>query len=581
MRKIFSFLISTMLLLTLFTTTVFAVTVDSVAVDGKNITLDAPLKQYGDSNWIPLSSVVKSLGATITWSGDTATIKDKNTTLVLTLNSNKYEKNGKTIYRMVQPTKINDQVYVNLKFIYNILGYTVSLENNSSTVTINTTKPYTLNEYVYNDYTATISFDDTYSFSTGRYMLNPNMTATFVKNMKTGEVKEIYHSRQFSKPIWTRDDKLIFLGAGNDIEKNIPTYMIYDTATSKVSTLGSNSNSSLGVYVQPKNCFIYLSGSKYYSYDLSTNKTTEITKKQYDEFTKIQSDKEGDRNKPYNVYLDGKKLDMETAPQNYRNSLYVPLSFITKELGATVNWTSPNVTIKQGDINLVLTINSNAYTLNGKTYYTQYRPIILNNRTYVPIRFLSNIFGYTVHYENVGQVLKIDTTKKTTVDNSFIDDNSTFTLSPNGEYGYKYEGKATVYFKNMKTGEFKEIYYCTGHFDIEWVQRENKTQLIISGNADPVTGAYGDLFMLYDPATDKIKTIVKAYNGGYVKSLDAFAYSTTVYASDGTTDRGSSFYLRDMKTGKDTKITQDQFYKYIYTPADYEHYLKYKQDYNK
>ncbi len=575
MRRIFSFLLTTMLMLTLFTTTTFAETIDSIYVDGNKVTLEAPLKNINNTNWIPLSSVKNTLGATITWSGDTATVKDGDTTLVLTINSNKYVKNGTTFYSQYQPTKVDNQVYLHMKFLYNTLGYTLNHQSNPTKISIDKTKPATWDNYFVdtaNYYT--LSFDDTYGFRfTYPHMSSkPNVYETYVKNMKTGEFRLVHSSKQKPDPVWTKDNRLIFLGE----ENSKPNYMIYNANTMSVSKLGT-ANSSGGVYLQPKNCFIYLSNSTYYSYDLGANTNTQITKAKYDELVKSQSDKAGD-GKVYNIYIDDRKLEMDIEPQNFDSSLYVPLSFISKELGATVSWQSPNITIKKGDLNLVLTANSNTYTKNGVTYYTQYKPIIYNSRTYVPLRFISNVFGYpvdfTASYSNKGGgTIKIDTTKQVTSANTFIEDNSTFTLSPNREYGYKVEGKATVYLKNMTTGAFKELYVCSGHFSIKWI---NTNQLIIGGNRDPFTGEYRDCFMLYDPTTDKMSIIVDAYYGGYVESLNAFAHSTTEYRSDATSDVGSSFYLRDMKTGKDTQITQDEFYKYIYTPEHYEIYLKSK-----
>ncbi len=284
------------------------------------------------------------------------------------------------------------------------------------------------------------------------------------------------------------------------------------------------------------------------------------------------------QNVEYKVYVDSDVVEMDSQPSMYRNSTFVPISFIAKELGATVDWASPNVTIKKGDTTLVLTVGSNAYTKNGETFYTQYKPFISNGRTYVPLRFVSNAFGYPVTYDEtndwaqdkgsdytITKNIRIDTTKTAKPDNTFVEDNSTFTLSPNGKYGYKAIDKI-VYYKNIETGEFKEVYSTSGHFDAYWV---NNNKLVLSGYHDENGKDGKAVFLLYDPTTDKLTKIVDAYYGFYYEPTNSFMYSTTVYASDGTTDEGSKFYSKDMSTGKVTEITKDKFYEYKDLERDY------------
>ncbi len=292
----------------------------------------------------------------------------------------------------------------------------------------------------------------------------------------------------------------------------------------------------------------------------------------------------------YKVFIDNKEVEMDSRPDLYRGSTFVPISFIAKELGATVNWESPNVTIKKDDTTLVLTVGSNAYTKNGELRYSQYQPFIVNGRTYVPLRFVSNIFGYPVSYEHTNDrtensgrnytttySINIDTSKQAIIENNFVDDNSSYTISPNGKYGIKshrYNGSMikntfdtpktnsrieAVYLKNMETGEFKELYFTSAHSGAYWTA-DNK--IILSGHEDINGGKSRSHFMIYDPMTDKFKNIVDAHYGFYYEPTNSFMYSTTEYRSDATSDEGSKVYAKDLNTGKVTTITKDEYYEF-------------------
>ncbi len=279
--------------------------------------------------------------------------------------------------------------------------------------------------------------------------------------------------------------------------------------------------------------------------------------------------------KSYTIYIDSKVVQMDTQPELYRNSTFVPVSFIAKELGFSVNWQSPKVTIQNKDTTLVLEVGSNAYTMNGKTYYTQYQPYVSNGRTYVPLRFISNAFGYPVNYtaDTVGNgSIKIDTTKTVTSTNTFVDDNSTFTLSPNKKYGYKVESfvynyatgglnqARVTYFKNMDTGEFKELAFTSRHHKAYWT---NDNRLVLGGEKTPTKGDnFSPNFTIYDPVTETLTPLADAYFGRYIDNKNLFIYETTVYNSDSTNDSNSSFYSKDLTTGKVTKITREQYEKY-------------------
>lgn len=60
---------------------------------------------------------------------------------------------------------------------------------------------------------------------------------------------------------------------------------------------------------------------------------------------------------------------------------------------------------------IVLTIGSTEAIVNGKEITLDVAPVIMNNRTLVPIRFVSEALGYEVSWDEATQQVKIKTTK--------------------------------------------------------------------------------------------------------------------------------------------------------------------------
>lgn len=78
----------------------------------------------------------------------------------------------------------------------------------------------------------------------------------------------------------------------------------------------------------------------------------------------------------------------------------VPLRFIAEELGATVGYDDATraITITLGDIVMGLTVDQKAYTLNGEAYEMDCAAEILEDRTFVPVRFVTEALGKSVEW---------------------------------------------------------------------------------------------------------------------------------------------------------------------------------------
>jgi len=81
---------------------------------------------------------------------------------------------------------------------------------------------------------------------------------------------------------------------------------------------------------------------------------------------------------------------------------YVPLRFVTEKLGATVNWNQQEkVAIVEKSGNTVQApVGSNAPTVNGQAVYLDAPVRLINARTVVPLRFMSETLGTEVKWDS-------------------------------------------------------------------------------------------------------------------------------------------------------------------------------------
>ncbi|SHH42299.1 copper amine oxidase N-terminal domain-containing protein [Tepidibacter thalassicus] len=91
---------------------------------------------------------------------------------------------------------------------------------------------------------------------------------------------------------------------------------------------------------------------------------------------------------------------------NNNNRLLVPIRTISEALGLKVSWKkeSNKVIIENKDSTIVLKIDDTFATVNNKEYTLTSPPILINNTTYVPLRFISEKMGLKVGYYKSSEI---------------------------------------------------------------------------------------------------------------------------------------------------------------------------------
>ncbi|GAX88511.1 C40 family peptidase [Effusibacillus lacus] len=82
----------------------------------------------------------------------------------------------------------------------------------------------------------------------------------------------------------------------------------------------------------------------------------------------------------------------------------VPVRFISEKLGYKVDWVEEGeeikVTLKNNDMEVVLRTGDDRAKVNGKTVRLDTDAVLLQNRTYVPLRFVSETAGMKVNWDS-------------------------------------------------------------------------------------------------------------------------------------------------------------------------------------
>ncbi|MDG0810305.1 copper amine oxidase N-terminal domain-containing protein [Cohnella rhizosphaerae] len=113
------------------------------------------------------------------------------------------------------------------------------------------------------------------------------------------------------------------------------------------------------------------------------------------------------------VVMDGMKLwfpDAQAFVDDNQRTL-VPVRFVAEALGAKVGWEAGSraVPIQKGDQSIRLTIGSKVATVNSEEVAFDTQAVMQGGRTFVPLRFVSEILGVTVEWDDKTNTVLLST----------------------------------------------------------------------------------------------------------------------------------------------------------------------------
>ena len=227
------------------------------------------------------------------------------------------------------------------------------------------------------------------------------------------------------------------------------------------------------------------------------------------------------------VQLNGNNLDFtdeqgnKVEAQLINNRTMVPLRKIFESLGCTIDWNqeTKTVTAKSNGKTIKLTIgSSDAYVSNGASeekIVLDSGPIIVENRTLVPLRFIAESLGCDVGWDQKNQTAII-------IDYEEI----AKIIGAKSNYLYNYAGKA------------EDVSIIRKYFD-EWDSSRNTMfSLGIAANGNSVYLKFDGTSSLIDEIKNEewnefTYTRFERENGTYLKS-DNYVFSSMFSAKKGT-----------------------------------------------
>ncbi len=115
------------------------------------------------------------------------------------------------------------------------------------------------------------------------------------------------------------------------------------------------------------------------------------------------------------LFINGKSVESDVAPIAVDGRTMVPARSMFERLGAEVTWigSRQQIIIRSSKTKIVLNLGSNLAYVNDKEVEMDVEPMVVESRTLIPVRFVSEKLGYDVLWKGEDNAVHINTSKKT------------------------------------------------------------------------------------------------------------------------------------------------------------------------
>ncbi|WP_158560376.1 stalk domain-containing protein [Paenibacillus contaminans] len=109
------------------------------------------------------------------------------------------------------------------------------------------------------------------------------------------------------------------------------------------------------------------------------------------------------------IKVNGENPNFDVAPILSYDRTMVPMRKIFELLGVSVGWDekTSTITADSGTTKVRFTIGSRKVTVNDRDLYFEVKPQLYQNTTMVPLRFITEILGTTVEWDEVNSIINI------------------------------------------------------------------------------------------------------------------------------------------------------------------------------
>ncbi|MEN6391234.1 MAG: copper amine oxidase N-terminal domain-containing protein [Syntrophomonas sp.] len=113
---------------------------------------------------------------------------------------------------------------------------------------------------------------------------------------------------------------------------------------------------------------------------------------------------------PIRVFLEGREVYFAgNSPWISEGNTMIPLSSLTQPLGLSVDWQPPDtIIISNGsNENLTLYLDSTTYFIGGQEFQSNAAPVIVDGRTFIPLRVLTDYYNLTVEWNAATRTINL------------------------------------------------------------------------------------------------------------------------------------------------------------------------------
>jgi len=112
------------------------------------------------------------------------------------------------------------------------------------------------------------------------------------------------------------------------------------------------------------------------------------------------------------IEIDGETLCSDTMSRIKNNITLVPLRALAEKTGFEVSYNTDKkeISLTKGESKIEFTVGKAEAFANGKKISLEAAPEIINNRTLVPVRAISDAFGYGISWDGERRLVEVNTT---------------------------------------------------------------------------------------------------------------------------------------------------------------------------
>lgn len=113
---------------------------------------------------------------------------------------------------------------------------------------------------------------------------------------------------------------------------------------------------------------------------------------------------------PIQLVVNGQPVTTDVAPIIENDRTLVPIRALSEPLGFTVDWnqTERAVTLTKGNQVIILYVGRSEALVNGEAKPIDVPPIIRDDRTLIPVRFVGENMGLAVSWDPVNRIVGVD-----------------------------------------------------------------------------------------------------------------------------------------------------------------------------